>query len=280
MTANEKRQALVDKILSRQKKNTYTNDTALRLMVGGKPPGKAGWSDCSSCVQWVYKEVLGVNIGGYTVSQLQTKLGKNVDENGVNGTGVPDTNKLLPGDLLFYKGTNKARPYTVGHVEMYIGNGKICGHGQGKGPFIQDLAAYTASRNKAGRNYIMARRYVDDSTPAPVPGTDNTYYTVVRGDTLSGIAKRFDTTVVALTNLNNIANPNKIKTGQVLIIRTGSEGMGNDPDETAQLTYTVVRGDNLTKIANKFNTKVNKLVSLNKIKNKNVIYVGQVLKVK
>lgn len=45
-------------------------------------------------------------------------------------------------------------------------------------------------------------------------------------------------------------------------------------------TYTVVKGDTLTKIAKKFNTTVNALAKLNNIKNVNVISVGQVLKVK
>ena len=45
-------------------------------------------------------------------------------------------------------------------------------------------------------------------------------------------------------------------------------------------TYTVVRGDNLTKIANRFGTTVAELVRINKIKNANVISVGQVLKIK
>lgn len=58
------------------------------------------------------------------------------------------------------------------------------------------------------------------------------------------------------------------------------------------LTYTVKRGDNLTKIANgscgkdvaasisgsTVNAKINTLVELNNIKNRNLIYVGQVLK--
>jgi murein DD-endopeptidase MepM/ murein hydrolase activator NlpD len=43
-------------------------------------------------------------------------------------------------------------------------------------------------------------------------------------------------------------------------------------------TYTVVKGDNLTKIASRFGTTVAKLVELNKIKNANLITVGQVLK--
>ena len=45
-------------------------------------------------------------------------------------------------------------------------------------------------------------------------------------------------------------------------------------------TYTVVRGDNLTKIAKRFGTSVADLVRINKIKNANLINVGQVLKLK
>lgn len=44
-------------------------------------------------------------------------------------------------------------------------------------------------------------------------------------------------------------------------------------------TYTVVKGDNLTKIAKKFGTTVNKLKTINNIKNANLIKVGQVLRI-
>ena len=68
---------------------------------------------------------------------------------------------------------------------------------------------------------------------------------------------------------------------------------GYDPDEvqaevnrqlenkgTSVQYYTVQPGDNLTVIAKKYGTTVNKLVSLNGIANKNLIYVGQKLRVK
>lgn len=45
------------------------------------------------------------------------------------------------------------------------------------------------------------------------------YYTVKRGDTLSGIATRFGTTVGRIVSLNNIKNVNKIYAGQKLRIR-------------------------------------------------------------
>lgn len=47
---------------------------------------------------------------------------------------------------------------------------------------------------------------------------------------------------------------------------------------TTQKTYTVVKGDNLTKIAKKYGTTVDTLVALNGIKNKNLITVGQIIK--
>jgi hypothetical protein len=58
--------------------------------------------------------------------------------------------------------------------------------------------------------FIRAQRGV---TP---PGPKPTYYTVVSGDTLSAIAKRFGTTVAQLQAWNNIANPNVISVGQRL----------------------------------------------------------------
>ena len=41
-------------------------------------------------------------------------------------------------------------------------------------------------------------------------------YTVVKGDTLSGIARRLHVTVRHLVTVNQIANPNYIRSGQVL----------------------------------------------------------------
>lgn len=43
-------------------------------------------------------------------------------------------------------------------------------------------------------------------------------------------------------------------------------------------TYTVVKGDTLSKIAKKYGTTVDTLVNLNGIKNKNLINIGQVIK--
>lgn len=101
-----------------------------------------------------------------------------------------------------------------------------------------------------------------------------TIYTVVSGDTLSGIASKYGTTYQKLAEYNGISNPNLIYPGQQIKIPSSN----NQGSSTTY--YTVVSGDNLTKIANKYGTTVNQLVSWNNIANLNLIYPGQKLRVK
>ncbi len=54
--------------------------------------------------------------------------------------------------------------------------------------------------------------------PVSKPGTCSAWYTVQRGDTLSGIAVHFGTTVPAIMTANNLSNPNLIYAGQKLCI--------------------------------------------------------------
>lgn len=51
-------------------------------------------------------------------------------------------------------------------------------------------------------------------------------------------------------------------------------------ESTKSITYVVKKGDNLTKIAKKYNTTVDKIVKDNNIKNKNLIKIGQKLIIK
>lgn len=103
-------------------------------------------------------------------------------------------------------------------------------------------------------------------------GTKLICVTVAYGDTLSGIAKLFGTTVNSIVQLNAIANPNRIYPGQRLYLRVpvGTPVACCD-------TYTVRRGDTLTAIANRFGTTVARLASINEISNPNRISVGQLL---
>jgi LysM repeat protein len=56
------------------------------------------------------------------------------------------------------------------------------------------------------------------AAPSPRPSASFRTYRVESGDTLSSIAGRFGTTVRALSQLNNISDPSKLRVGQVLLI--------------------------------------------------------------
>lgn len=107
---------------------------------------------------------------------------------------------------------------------------------------------------------------------------DRILYKVKRGDTLSEIAKRFNTTVSHLVEINNIKNPNLIYTGEILTI-SHNHNNSNPKEESSTKTYRVKKGDTLWEIARKFNTTVNHLVSINNIRNPNLIYAGEILKI-
>ena len=102
------------------------------------------------------------------------------------------------------------------------------------------------------------------------PGGESFSYTVRRGDTLWGIARRYHTTVGDLARRNRVADPSLIYPGQVLQIPyTGTE--------TAE-TYTVERGDTLWGIAREHGTTVEALAERNQLADPDLIYPGQVLR--
>lgn len=100
-------------------------------------------------------------------------------------------------------------------------------------------------------------------------------YTIQSGDTLSSIARRYNTTVDELVRLNNIQNPNRIYAGETLLIPTKNNSISSGSDDKNNTIYIVRKGDTLTSIAKKFNTTVNNIVKNNNIINPNLIYPGQ-----
>ncbi|HEX7589739.1 MAG TPA: LysM peptidoglycan-binding domain-containing protein, partial [Demequinaceae bacterium] len=124
------------------------------------------------------------------------------------------------------------------------------------------------------------------TTPPPAAPTAAVTYTVVAGDTLYKIATKFHTTVSAIASANGITNVNLIRVGQKLKIpssgTTATTPTTTTPPPAAPVaattvTYTVVAGDTLGKIAAKYHTTVMAIAVANKIKNVNLIVVGQKL---
>lgn len=71
----------------------------------------------------------------------------------------------------------------------------------------------------AGYNYNEVQAIVNQKLKGNKNPSKAEYYTVKKGDTLSGIAKKYNTSVAALQKLNNIKNPNLIYTNQKIRIK-------------------------------------------------------------
>ncbi|MFW2178065.1 MULTISPECIES: LysM peptidoglycan-binding domain-containing protein [unclassified Moraxella] len=89
--------------------------------------------------------------------------------------------------------------------------------------------------------------------------TAATSYRVKDGDTLSSIAKQYDTTLQKLIEINNLKNANDVKIGDLIYL--------NDTRaiyyQGKTMTYVVQSGDSISSIARKFDTTTSTLSELN-----------------
>ncbi|WIL39808.1 LysM peptidoglycan-binding domain-containing protein [Kurthia sp. YJT4] len=121
-------------------------------------------------------------------------------------------------------------------------------------------------------------------TTAQKTTTQDTYK-VVSGDTLSKIAQKYGTSYQQIMSLNNLSSTT-IYPGQTLKVSgskqqttTNNQATASKPANTASGTYTVVKGDTLSKIAQAHNTTYTQLMETNNLSS-TMIYVGQTLQVR
>ena len=98
-------------------------------------------------------------------------------------------------------------------------------------------------------------------------------YTVSRGDTLSEIADRFNVSMNALKQANNM-NSNNIRVGQKLTIPNGLIS----PASMSFKEHTIARGETLSEIAADYSIPVARLRETNQL-NSDTIRIGQVIKI-
>ena len=106
------------------------------------------------------------------------------------------------------------------------------------------------------------------------------YHRVRRGETLSGIAERYRVSVSSLMALNTLRNRNLIRIGQTLILPVS--GTGTDVtlmQREGVTTYIVRAGDTISRISQIFKIDERVLLEQNGVRNKNLIYPGQQLRI-
>jgi membrane-bound lytic murein transglycosylase D len=124
-----------------------------------------------------------------------------------------------------------------------------------------------------------------DSIPEWAPPTPQ-YVThrVRRGETISGIASRYGTSVSAIMRANNLRSANRIYPGQRLDVPAGRTAAAGSQvatpvrAEAPDGVHTVRKGESLYSIARRYSTTVARLRADNGLSS-NTIYPGQKLKV-
>jgi LysM repeat protein len=109
------------------------------------------------------------------------------------------------------------------------------------------------------------------SASAAASQTCTQFHTVQRGEYLVKIADQYDTNWRYLAELNNLANPSRIFTGQRLCVAA------TPATQQCTLFHTVQRGEYLSLIAAKYNTTWPRLAEINDLANPSRIFAGQKL---
>ncbi len=133
------------------------------------------------------------------------------------------------------------------------------------------------------------------TAPPNLPGNynDTVLYTVVAGDTVWGIAQRYESSIDAIIEVNGLNSTGFLSIGQTLVVPINTvytqpptftpvptlSGGSGGPVNPGVITYTVQAGDTLTTIAQRTNTTVATLAQINNIVNPHLILPGQVLQI-
>lgn len=246
---------------------------------GGTSP--ATGFDCSGFVKWSF-------------AQHGIKLPRTSREQLVTGIPVSREN-IKPGDLMIF--TRRVGSRSSTHAGIYVGEGKFI-HSPSSG---RTVCIEEAFDGHYGKRFIGARRVILNADEVKVYAAQQkkhekflasgAMHTVRRGQTVSGIARKYGVTVRAILQANNMNRSTVLQIGQKLHI-PGSAGVAkasekatvtfvsnDEPKSSASRngTYVVKSGDNVWSIAKRFKVSEDAVLQANNLPRRHTLRVGQKL---
>jgi membrane-bound lytic murein transglycosylase D len=105
---------------------------------------------------------------------------------------------------------------------------------------------------------------------------------VSTGETLSGIAKAYGTSISAITSVNDIRNPHSIRSGSHIVIPVGpgADSASAYADLSLTTNYRVRRGDTVSSIARRHGKSTRDVLRWNGLAWNSRIYPGDVITIR
>ncbi len=185
-----------------------------------------------------------------------------------------------PKELILPEGSMALRTNPTRPVETLSNSGDVV------------VPADNAPLETANKNDSAKSDQLNDSIAPMAPKAQEkvptlTTHTVVKGETLSGIAKKYNVSLSSLLKANGLTLSSVIKigqkieipsaTGEVIPAEPKAQEVKNESVQTEETTvYVVKKGDSLSRIAYRNSMTVAQLMSINNLKNHN-IKIGQKL---
>jgi LysM repeat protein len=140
------------------------------------------------------------------------------------------------------------------------------------------VGAPTGARSAVAQTPAAAQVEIASVVPAT--------YTVVPGDTVSGIAGKFGLSTASVLAMNGLSWTSLIFPRQVLRLSAVARSVAPLPAPTGPATtlassvttrYTIVRGDTVTSIARRFGVTIQAILAANDLIASSIIYAGRTL---